>query len=59
MPDVENFYESAQRCFEVAKSSGFLKSSDFRGEDIALEAFELLIANDCDPILAHALGVSL
>ena len=53
MPEVENLYESAQRCFEVAKSSGFLE------EDIALEAFELLIANDCDPILAHALGVSL
>ena len=59
MPEVENFYESAQRCFEVAKSSGFLESSDFLEEDIALEVFELLIANDYDPILAHALGVSL
>ncbi len=59
MPEVENFYESAQRCFEVAKSSGFLQPSDFLEEDIALEAFELLTANNCDPILAHALGVSL
>jgi hypothetical protein len=58
MPEVENLYESAQRCFEVAKSSGFLESSDLE-EDIALEAFELLIANDSDHILAHALGVSL
>jgi len=58
MPEVENVCESAQHCFEVAKSSGFLESSDFLEEDIALEAFELLIANDSDPILAHALGVS-
>jgi hypothetical protein len=59
MPEVENFYESAQHCFEVAKSSGFLESSDFLEEDVALEAFELLITNDSDAILAHALGVSL
>jgi hypothetical protein len=59
MPEVENFYESAQRCFEVAKSSGFLAASDFLEEDVALEAFGLLTTNDCDPILAHALGVSL
>ena len=59
MPEVENFYESAQRCFELAKSSGFLKSSDFLEEDIVLEAFELLTTNNCDPIVAHALGVSL
>ena len=59
MPEVESFHESAERCFELAKSSGFLKSSDFLEEDIAVEAFELLIANDCDPILAHAMGVRL
>lgn len=59
MPAVENFYESAQRCFEVAKSSSFLKPSDFLEGDIALEAFQLLTANSCDPILAHALGISL
>ena len=53
MPEVENFHESAQHCFELAKSSDFLE------EDIALEAFELLMANSCDPILAHAMGVSL
>jgi len=51
MPEVENFYESAQRCFEVA--------NDFLEEDIVLEAFELLTTNNCDPIVAHALGVSL
>ena len=59
MPEVESFHESAQHCFELAKSSGFLKSSDFLGEDVALEAFELLTANYYDGILAHALGVSL
>ena len=59
MPEVENFHESAQHCFELAKSSGFQKSSGFLEEDIALEAFELLIANNCDSILAHAMGVSL
>ena len=59
MPDVENFYKSAQHCFEVAKSSGFLKPSDFLHEDIALEAFELLTANEYDCVLAHGLGVSL
>ena len=59
MPEVENFYESAQHCFEVAKSSGFLWPSDFREMDVALEAFELLTTNNCDPIPAHALGVSL
>jgi len=59
MPEVENFNESAQHCFEVAKSSGFLESSDFLEEDVALEAFGLLTTNDCDSILAHALGVRL
>jgi hypothetical protein len=53
MPEVENFHESAQHCFEVAKWSDFLK------EDMALQAFELLTANSYDGILAHALGVSL
>ena len=59
MPEVENLYESAHRCFEVAKSSGFMESSNFLEEDIALEAFDLLVANQYDRILAHALGVRL
>ena len=59
MPNVENFYQSAQHCFEVAKSSGFLKPSDFLEQDIALEAFELLATSSFDQISAHALGVSL
>ncbi len=53
MPEVENFHESAERCSELASSSNFLE------EDVALEAFELLTANEYDGILAHALGVSL
>ncbi len=53
MPEIDNFQESAEHCFEVAKWT------DFMEEDIALEAFELLTANDYDPILAHALSVSL
>jgi len=53
MPEIESFQESAHHCFEVAKWADFLE------EDIALEAFELLTANNVDPILAHALGVSL
>ena len=53
MPEIENFQDSVQHCFEVAKSSNFLE------EDVALEAFELLTANNYDGILAHALGVSL
>jgi len=53
MPEIENFQDSVQHCFELAKSSDVLK------EDIALEAFELLTANQYDGILAHALGVSL
>ena len=59
VPNVENFYQSAQHCFEVAKSSGFLKPSDFLEQDIALEAFELLTTSNFDQISAHALGVSL
>ena len=53
MPEVEKFHESAQHCFEVAKWSDFLK------EDMALQAFELLTANEYDCVLAHGLGVSL
>ena len=53
MPEIENFHELAQHCFEVAKWSDFLK------EDMALQAFESLTANNYDGILAHALGVSL
>ena len=53
MPEIENFQDSVQHCFEVAKCSDFLE------EDVALEAFELLTANNYDGILAHALGVSL
>ena len=59
MPEIESFQESAQHCFEIAKASGFLESSDFMEEEIALEAFELLTANSYDGLLAHALGVSL
>ena len=53
MPEIENFQDSAEHCFELAKVSDFLE------EDIASEAFELLTANNYDRILAHALGVSL
>ena len=53
MPGIENFQDSAQHCFELASSSNFL------GEDVALEAFELLTANEYDCVLAHGLGVSL
>ena len=53
MPEVENFQQSVQHCFEVARSSDFLE------EDIALEAFDLLTANTYDQFAAHALGVSL
>jgi len=53
MPEIENFQESAHHCFEIAKWADFLE------EDVALEAFELLTANNSDPILAHALGVRL
>jgi len=53
MPEIENFQESVQHCFELAASSDFLE------EDIALEAFELLTTNNYDCILAHGMGVSL
>jgi hypothetical protein len=53
MPGIENFQDSAQHYFELAKSSDFLE------EDIASQAFELLTANSYDSIEAHALGVRL
>ena len=53
MPEIVSFQNSAEHYFELARSSDFLE------EDIALEAFELLTANDHDRISAHALGVSL
>jgi len=53
MPEIGNFQDSAQHCFEIAASSDLLQM------DIALEAFELLTTNSYDGILAHALGVSL
>jgi hypothetical protein len=53
MPEIENLKNSAERCFELASSSNFLE------EDVALEAFELLTANEYDCVLAHGLGVSL
>jgi len=53
MAQVENFQKSAQYCFDLATASGLSE------EDIAIEAFELLTANDHDSMLAHALGVSL
>lgn len=53
MPEVENVQEPVQHCFEIAKASVFLE------EDIALEAFDLLTANNYDRFAAHALGVRL
>ena len=53
MYKIENFQESAEHCFEVASSQNLLE------EDVALEAFELLTANQYDYVLAHGLGVSL
>ena len=53
MPEIENFQDSVQHCFDLARSSDFLE------EDVALEAFEFLTANNYDGILAHALGVRL
>ena len=53
MPEIENFQDSAEHCFELAKRADFLE------EDIASEAFELLTANEYDGVLAHGLGVSL
>jgi hypothetical protein len=53
MPEIENFQDSAQHCFELVKSRDVLE------DDVALEAFELLTANEYDCVLAHGLGVSL
>jgi len=53
MPEVENLQKLAERCFESASSSNLLE------EDVALEAFELLTANQYDYVSAHGLGVSL
>ena len=53
MPEIENFQDSAEHCFEVARLADSLE------EDVAVEAFELLTANAYDCICAHALGVSL
>ena len=53
MPEVENLQDSAQHCFQLAKEVDLLE------EDIALEAFDLLTANDYDRMSAHALGVNL
>jgi hypothetical protein len=53
MPETENFQESAQHCFELAKSGEFME------DDIALEVFALLTTNNYDHISAHALGVCL
>jgi hypothetical protein len=53
MPEIENLKNSAERYFKLASPSNFLE------EDVALEAFELLTANEYDCVLAHGLGVSL
>ena len=53
MPEIANFQNFVGRYFELARANDFLE------EDIALEAFELLTANDYDRVSAHALGVSL
>ena len=53
MPEIENFQDSAEHCFEVASASNLLEV------DVALKAFELLTANQHDCVSAHGLGVSL
>jgi hypothetical protein len=53
MPEIESFQNSAEYYFEIARASDFLE------ENIALEAFYLLTANEYDRMSAHALGVSL
>jgi CMP-N-acetylneuraminic acid synthetase len=53
MHEIENLQDSAEHCFELASAQSFLE------EDVALEAFELLTANQYDYLLAHGLGVSL
>jgi len=54
MPEIANLKSSAERCFELARPSNSLEE-----EDVALEAFEQLTANEYDCVLAHGLGVSL
>lgn len=53
MTETKNLNDSAQHCFELAKRVDLLE------KDIALEAFELLTANNYDRLSAHALNVSL
>ncbi len=53
MHAIENLQDSAEHCFELAKSQNFME------DDVALEAFEMLTANEYDCVLAHGLGVSL
>ena len=53
MHEIENLQGSAEHCFELASAQNFLE------EDVALEAFELLTANEYDGVLAHGFGVSL
>ncbi len=53
MHEIENLQDSAAHCFGLASSQNFLE------EDVALEAFDLLTANEYDCVLAHGLGVSL
>ena len=53
MPDIEDFQEYSEYCFEVANRIALVE------EDITLEAFELLTANPYERVCAHALGVSL
>jgi hypothetical protein len=53
MHEIENLQDSAEHCFELASSHNFME------EDVALEAFDLLTANEYDCVLAHGLGVSL
>ena len=53
MPEIEDFKSRAEHCFELASANNFLE------EEVALEAFELLITNEYDCVLAHGLGVRL
>jgi hypothetical protein len=53
MPETKSLQCFAEYYFEIARSNDFLE------KDIALEAFQLLTANDYDRISAHALGVRL
>ena len=53
MPEIENLK------IRLSIVSNSPSSSNFLEEDIALEAFELLTANEYDCMSAHGLGVSL